>query len=184
MRPNFHPWHHISNANMAEGLVKCIVEIPKGSKVKYELDKETGLLRLDRVLYSSVHYPVNYGFIPQTLDYDGDPLDILVICQESIEPLSLVEAKIIGIMHMIDSGDNDDKIIAVANKDIAVNYLNAIDELPPHTMVEVKKFFEDYKTLENKVVEIERFENTAKALEVIRHCQQRYAGMILPKLDQ
>jgi inorganic pyrophosphatase len=168
---------------MAEGLVKCIVEIPKGSKVKYELDKETGLLRLDRVLYSSVHYPVNYGFIPQTLDYDGDPLDILVICQERIEPLCLVEAKIIGVMHMIDNGDNDDKIIAVANKDIAVNYLDDISQLPPHTSVEVKRFFEDYKTLENKVVEIERFENRAKALEVIRHCQERYTEIILPKLQ-
>jgi len=184
MHPNFHPWHHISNTGMTSGLVKCIVEIPRGSKVKYELDKETGLLRLDRVLYSSVHYPVNYGFIPQTLDYDGDPLDILVICQERIEPLSLVEAKIIGVMHMVDNGDGDDKIIAVANKDIAVNYLNEIEELPPHTMVEVKKFFEDYKQLENKVVEIEKFEGREKALGVISHCQQRYSEIVLPKLKR
>lgn len=180
MHPNFHPWHHISNTSMPEGVVRCVIEIPKGSKVKYELDKETGLLRLDRVLYSSVHYPVNYGMIPQTLDYDGDPLDILVICQERIEPLSLAEAKVIGVMHMIDGGDVDDKIIAVAYKDIAVNYMNDIEELPPHTTVELKNFFENYKVLENKTVEIEKFEGREKALEVIRHCQQRYLDMDIP----
>lgn len=178
MRLPFHPWHHIANENTDSGILRCIVEIPKGSKVKYELDKETGLLKLDRVLYSSVHYPVNYGFIPQTLDYDGDPLDILVICQERIEPLCLVEAKVIGIMHMIDSGDNDDKIIAVANKDIGVNYINSIDQLPPHTTVELKKFFEDYKVLENKKTEIEKFESREKALDVIRHSQQRYKELV------
>lgn len=182
MHPNFHPWHHISNQGKPAGILNCIVEISKGSKVKYELDKSTGLLRLDRVLYSSVHYPINYGFIPQTLDYDGDPLDILVLCQESIEPLCLVEAKIIGVMHMVDNGDNDDKIIAVANKDIAVNYLNHIDDLPPHTTVEIKKFFEDYKVLEKKSVVIEKFESPEKAMEVVAHCQQRYMEKIAPYL--
>lgn len=171
---HFHPWHHISNESMPEFIFKTIIEIPKGSKVKYELDKETGLLRFDRVLYSSFHYPVNYGFIPQTLDQDGDPLDVLVICQESIEPLTLVEAKVIGIMHMVDSGDNDDKIIAVANKDIAVNYINELNELPPHWTVEVKNFFESYKILENKKTEIDFFESKEKALKVIEECRNRF----------
>jgi len=170
----FHPWHHISNAEMPEGIVKCIIEIPKGSKVKYEICKQTGLLMLDRVLYSSVHYPVNYGMIPQTLDGDGDPLDILVICQERIEPLALVEAKIIGVMNMIDSGLSDRKILAVANKDIAVNYIDNIDQLPPHTTVEIKKFFEDYKVLENKTVLIDAFLSKAEALEVVKECQLNY----------
>lgn len=170
----FHPWHDISNAAMPEGIVKCLIEIPKGSKVKYELCKQTGLLMLDRVLYSSVHYPVNYGMIPQTLDGDGDPLDILVICQERIEPMALVEAKIIGVMNMVDSGLSDRKILAVANKDIAVNYINNIDELPPHTTVEIKKFFEDYKMLENKTVVIDRFMDRNDALEVVKQCTENY----------
>ena len=170
----FHPWHDISNAEMPEGIVKCLIEIPKGSKVKYELCKQTGLLMLDRVLYSSVHYPVNYGMIPQTLDGDGDPLDILVICQERIEPLALVEAKIIGVMNMVDSGLSDRKILAVANKDIAVNYIDSIEQLPPHTTVEIKKFFEDYKVLENKSVVIDRFMDRSDALEVIKQCSENY----------
>ncbi len=170
----FHPWHDISNSEMPEGVLKCLIEIPKGSKVKYELCKQTGLLMLDRVLYSSVHYPVNYGMIPQTLDGDGDPLDILVICQERIEPMALVEAKIIGVMNMIDGGLSDRKILAVANKDIAVNYINNIDELPPHTTVEIKKFFEDYKVLENKIVVIDRFLDRTDALEVVKQCMDNY----------
>lgn len=169
-----HPWHDISNAEMPEGIVKCLIEIPKGSKVKYELCKQTGLLMLDRVLYSSVHYPANYGLIPQTLDEDGDPLDILVICQEPIQSMAIVEAKIIGVMNMIDSGLKDRKILAVANKDIAVNYINNIDELPPHTTVEIKKFFEDYKVLENKTVVIDRFMDRNDALGVVKQCTENY----------
>lgn len=170
----FHPWHDISNAQMPQDIVKCLIEIPKGSKVKYELCKQTGLLMLDRVLYSSVHYPVNYGMIPQTLDGDGDPLDILVICQERIEPMTLVEAKIIGVMNMIDSALSDRKILAVANKDIAVNYINNIDQLPPHTTVEIKKFFEDYKVLENKTVMIDRFMDKNEAIHVLKECLENY----------
>jgi inorganic pyrophosphatase len=172
--PSFHPWHHISNENMAEGLYKSIIEIPIGSKVKYELDKETGLLRLDRVLYSSFHYPVNYGFIPQTLDCDGDPLDILVICSEPIASLSLVEAKVIGVMNMVDSGDNDDKIIAVANKDISVNYIENLEQLPPHWKVEVQNFFENYKVLENKKTVIENFMDRKRAIEIINESRERF----------
>jgi inorganic pyrophosphatase len=172
--PSFHPWHHISNEGMPAGLYKSIIEIPIGSKVKYELDKETGLLRLDRVLYSSFHYPVNYGFIPQTLDCDGDPLDILVICSEPIHSLSLVEAKIIGVMNMVDSGDNDDKIIAVANKDISVNYIDTMEQLPPHWKVEVQNFFENYKVLENKKTVIENFMDKSRAIEIINESRVRF----------
>lgn len=172
--PPYHPWHHISNEGMPEGLYKAIIEIPIGSKVKYELDKETGLLRLDRVLYSSFHYPVNYGFIPQTLDCDGDPLDILVICQEPIQSLALVEAKIIGVMNMVDGGDNDDKIIAVANKDISVSYIDSLEQLPPHWQVEVRNFFENYKVLENKKTLIENFQDKKRAIEIIHESRQRF----------
>lgn len=171
-----HPWHEISNTGMPQGLVDCLIEIPKGSKVKYELDKASGLLRLDRVLFSSVMYPANYGFIPQTLDGDGDPLDILVICSERIEPMCIVTAKIIGVMYMMDQGEQDRKIIAVAANDISVNYINDINELPPHTMLEMKRFFLDYKTLEKKKVEIEEFGNRAQALDVLEYCQQHYRG--------
>lgn len=169
-----HPWHDISNANQPDGIVSALVEIPKGSKVKYELDKETGLLKLDRVLFSSVMYPANYGFIPQTMDGDGDPLDILILCSEKIEPMCLVNAKIIGVMYMLDQGEQDRKIIAVAYNDISVNYINDINELPPHTMLEMKRFFLDYKTLENKKVHIEEFGNRHQALEVVSECAQIY----------
>lgn len=155
-------------------MVKSLIEIPKNSRVKYELDKETGLLRLDRVLYSSVMYPANYGFIPQTLDGDGDPLDILVICSERVEPLCLVQARIIGYMHMVDSGQTDRKIIAVAEHDIAVNFMNEISELPPHTMIEIKRFFEDYKVLENKTVTIDEFGDAASAIAVLEDCMENY----------
>ncbi|HEY7751268.1 MAG TPA: inorganic diphosphatase, partial [Ignavibacteriaceae bacterium] len=138
-------------------IVNSIIEIPKGSKGKYELDKKSGLLRLDRVLYSSVHYPANYGFIPQTYCNDKDPLDILVICSIDVDPLCIIESKVIGLMRMIDNKEEDDKIIAVANNDMAVNYINDIAELPPHTIVELKRFFEDYKKLEHKEVIVEEF---------------------------
>ena len=169
-----HPWHDISNTNQPDGIVSALVEIPKGSKVKYELDKETGLLKLDRVLFSSVMYPANYGFIPQTMDGDGDPLDILILCSEKIEPMCLVNAKIIGVMYMLDQGEQDRKIIAVAYNDISVNYINDINELPPHTMLEMKRFFLDYKTLENKKVHIEEFGNRLQAIEVVNECAQIY----------
>src|SRR6476469_11187129 len=110
-----HPWHGVEAGDRAPRFVNAVIEIPQGSRAKYEIDKASGLLKLDRVIYSSFHYPVNYGFIPQTLGYDNDPLDILVLCSQSIQPLCLVEAKIIGNMQLIDSGDKDDKIIAVAS---------------------------------------------------------------------
>lgn len=171
--PHFHPWHHIGHPE-EESILHCVIEIPKGSKMKYELDKTYGVLRLDRVLYSSMHYPINYGFIPQTLDDDGDPLDILLFCSESILPMTMVRAKVIGVMQMVDSNTNDDKIIAVADNDISVNYINQLEDLPPHLTTELKDFFEKYKTLENKVTAIERFDGKDKAFEVIRYSQQQY----------
>ena len=162
-----HPWHDIDPGKEAPAFVKSIIEIPKGSKGKYEMDKGSGLLRLDRVLFSSVHYPANYGFIPQTYCDDHDPLDILVICSIDVIPMSIIEAKVIGAMEMVDGDERDDKIIAVARHDMSVNYINDLSELPPHTLVELKRFFEDYKMLEHKDVIVEQFIHHEKALEII-----------------
>jgi inorganic pyrophosphatase len=170
-----HPWHDIDPGNDAPAFVKSIIEIPKGSKGKYELDKASGLLRLDRVLFSSVHYPANYGFIPQTYCDDHDPLDILVICSIDVIPLCIIEAKVIGVMEMIDGDERDDKIIAVARHDMSVNYLNDISELPPHTLVELKRFFEDYKMLEHKNVIVEQFLHHEKAFEIVAESMRLYS---------
>jgi len=162
-----HPWHGVSPGEMAPGTVNAIIEIPEGSRSKYEVDKETGLLKLDRVIYSSFHYPINYGFIPQTLGQDNDPLDILVLCSQSIQPLCLVQATVIGNMQMIDQGTQDDKIIAVAAKDPSVNHIKNMAELPQHFLAELKNYFEQYKVLENKKVEIDNFQDKAAALKII-----------------
>ncbi len=162
-----HPWHGAHFGIKAPEFVNAIIEIPQGSRSKYEVDKETGLLKLDRVIYSSFHYPVNYGFIPQTLGQDNDPLDILVICSQAIQSLCLVEAKVIGNMQMIDQGQVDDKIIAVAAKDPSVNHINHINELPAHFIAELKNYFEQYKVLENKKVEIDNFQDKKTAMKII-----------------
>ena len=164
-----HPWHGAHFGSEAPHLVNALIEIPQGSKTKYEIDKKTGLLKLDRVIYSSFHYPINYGFIPQTLGQDGDPLDILVFCSQSIQPLCLVEANVIGNMQMIDQGQTDYKIIAVAAKDPSVNHITTVKELPPHVIAELRNFFEQYKVLENKKVEIDNFQSKDEACKIIEN---------------
>lgn len=169
-----HPWHGATFGDKVPQIVNALIEIPQGSKSKYEIDKKTGLLKLDRVIYSSFHYPVNYGFIPQTLGKDGDPLDILVMCTEAIQPLCLVEAYVIGNMQMIDTGLIDDKIIAVASKDPGVNYITCLDEVPQHIFKVLKNYFEQYKVLENKKVEINDFQEKEKAFEIIAESIEFY----------
>lgn len=162
-----HPWHDITPGLQAPEIVTALIEIPKGSKGKYEVHKEYGLIKLDRVLFSSVHYPANYGFIPQTLCGDKDPLDILVITTIDLPILCLVEARVIGVMRMTDQGEADDKIIAVAQKDVSMDYIQDITDLPPHTMVEIKRFFQDYKILENKKILVEPILGKQEALQII-----------------
>jgi inorganic pyrophosphatase len=162
-----HPWHGADYGERTPNYVNALIEIPQGSRTKYEIDKKTGLLKLDRVIYSSFHYPVNYGFIPQTLGHDGDPLDILVLCSQVIQPLCLVEATVIGNMQMIDSGEEDDKIIAVATNDPSVNHFSEIDELPRHFILELRNYFEQYKVLENKQVKIDAFQSKEEAYGII-----------------
>jgi len=169
-----HPWHGASYGSKVPEYVNALIEIPQGSRTKYEIDKETGLLKLDRVIYSSFHYPVNYGFIPQTLGDDGDPLDILVLCSQSIQSLCLVQATVIGNMQMIDSGEKDDKIIAVATKDPSVNHITSIDEMPKHFILELRNYFEQYKVLENKQVQIEDFQNKEVAYQIINEAIAYY----------
>ncbi|GAA4510055.1 inorganic diphosphatase [Sphingobacterium thermophilum] len=169
-----HPWHQVSPGEDLPNTVNAIIEIPKGSKAKYEIDKESGLIKLDRVLFSSVMYPANYGFIPQTYCDDKDPLDILVISSVDVYPMSLIEAKVIGVMHMIDGGEQDDKIIAVAKNDVSVNYINDLSELPPHTMKEIVRFFEDYKALEGKKVEVQNLYGRTYAQNIIKESIELY----------
>src|SRR5215831_20272008 len=163
-----HPWHGVHYGEQAPRIVNAIIEIPQGSRCKYEIDKSSGLLKLDRVIYSSFYYPCNYGFIPRTYGDDKDPLDILVLTSLSVTPLTLMEAKVIGVMEMIDSGDADDKIISVANHDPGVNHYNNIEELPTHFFEELRHFFEEYKALEKKTVKVADFGDKAKALDIVQ----------------
>ncbi|MBE6564365.1 MAG: inorganic diphosphatase [Ruminococcaceae bacterium] len=144
------PWHDIDKSRISAESFIAVIEIPKGGKLKYELDKESGLLRLDRVLSTSTHYPANYGFIPRTLSQDGDPLDVLVLCQENLEPLSIVECYPIGVLKMIDDDQTDEKIIAIPFGDPSLNVYNDMSGLPVHQFHEIRHFFEVYKHLENK----------------------------------
>jgi inorganic pyrophosphatase len=170
-----HPWHdsYVDEAVVETGF-PVVIEIPKGSKNKYELDKETGLLKLDRVLYSAVYYPADYGFIPRTYCDDGDPLDALVLSQEPVFPLTIVEARAIGVMRMRDEKGIDDKIVAVSVRDPAFSDYTDKSQLPKHLLREVQRFFEDYKSLENKTVVVDDFLGPAEAVSIIHEALDLY----------
>ena len=174
-----HPWHGIPSGEHLPEQVNAIIEIPQGSRTKYEIDKITGLLKMDRIIYSSFHYPINYGIIPQTLGQDGDPLDILVWCSQPLHPLCLVEAKVIGNMQMIDGGMQDDKIIAVAVHDPYVNHVNRVEELPVYFLKVLKNYFEQYKVLENKEVVIDDFQTREEAYQIIEEAVKLYSEKYL-----
>jgi inorganic pyrophosphatase len=170
-----HPWHDIYvDDHQIDGAFPVVIEVPKGSKNKYELDKETGLLSLDRVLYSAVHYPADYGFVPRSFCDDGDPLDALVLSQDPVYPLTIVEARAIGLMRMRDDKGIDDKIIAVSVRDPAFCDYTDHQQLPAHVTREIKRFFQDYKVLENKTVVVEDILGPAEALAIIRQSLDLY----------
>lgn len=171
-------WHDIKPDRITSIDFIAVVEIPKGSKKKYELDKETGYIILDRILHTSTHYPANYGFIPRTYGDDKDPLDVLVLCSEPIEPLSLVRCYPIGVMYMIDNGMNDEKIIAIPYSDPTYNNYGNIFDLPPHIMDEMKHFFSVYKELENKQTAVKEFGGPDEAIAVIDRSIQNYLNYI------
>jgi inorganic pyrophosphatase len=168
------PWHDFSSDRIQVEKFISVIEIPKGSKNKYELDKESGFLRLDRILYTSTHYPANYGFIPLTLSEDGDPLDVLVLCQEKLEPLSIVDCYPIGMITMIDVNEEDEKIIAIPLNDPFLNTYKDMTELPQHQFQEIKHFFEIYKYLENKTTRVDNIRGRAEAIECIEKCKRAY----------
>src|SRR5580700_4959216 len=170
-----HAWHDISPGEDLPQEFLTVIEIPFGSSVKYELDKQSGLIRLDRVLYSAVYYPANYGFIPQTLAEDDDPLDVLVLCQEAVVPLTLIHARAIGLMTMIDTGKRDHKIIAVATQDPEFNDYHEAAEMPEHRLDMLRRFFLDYKQLEGKAVEVDDIQPSRHALPIIEDALARYS---------
>jgi inorganic pyrophosphatase len=178
-----HPWHDVELGEHLERHFRVVIEIPKGSKVKYELDKRTGLLWLDRVLHSAVHYPANYGFLPRTLCADGDPLDVLVLGQEPVVPLCILRARAIGVIAMRDEKGQDDKIIAVHVDDPEYEHYTDITGLPPHRLKELERFFLDYKVLENKSVNVEQRHGPAEAERVIRQAVQLYRERFTPSSE-
>jgi inorganic pyrophosphatase len=170
----YHPWHDVELPRYVEEPIPAIIEISTGSKVKYELDKKSGLLLVDRVLFSAVHYPANYGFVPRTYCDDGDPLDVLVLCSEQIQPLSIMRAKLIGVMKMRDEKGEDDKLIAVHADDPNYKDYSDVSEIPAHRLRELRRFFEDYKTLEHKKVLVGEPQGRSAALQVLRQAIRLY----------
>src|SRR5512142_2100785 len=169
-----HPWHDVALPRYVEDAIPAVIEIPTGSKVKYELDKSTGLLIVDRILFSAVHYPANYGFVPRTYCDDGDPLDILVLCQEQIQPLAIMRAKVIGVMKMRDDKGEDDKLIAVHADDPTYADYTDVSEIPSHRLRELQRFFQDYKALENKKVLVSAPLGRSAGLQVLRDAIRLY----------
>lgn len=176
-----HCWHDVNASRITKDEFIALIEISKGSKNKYELDKETGHLILDRVLFTSTHYPQNYGFIPRTYAKDNDPLDVLVLCSEPILPMSLVKCHPIGILQMTDNGYPDEKVIAVASNDPFYNQYNDVSELPQHVVDEIKHFFQVYKTLEGKSTAIHEMKDREYACKIIEECINDYQVKIRPK---
>jgi inorganic pyrophosphatase len=170
-----HAWHDISPGEGLPSEFSAVIEIPLHSSVKYELDKQSGLIKLDRVLYSAVYYPANYGFIPQTLAEDDDPLDVLVLCQEAVVPLTLIHARAIGLMTMIDSGKKDHKIVSVATQDPEFNSYRQAKDMPEHRLAMLRRFFLDYKQLEGKAVEVDEIQPAEQAYPVIEDALARYS---------
>lgn len=167
-------WHDVAPDRIKAEDFLCVIEIPKGSRKKYELDKETGYIILDRVLYTSTHYPANYGFIPRTYGDDNDPLDVLLICAEDLEPLTLVRAYPIGVISMVDNGRRDEKIIAIPFNDPNYNMYKSMDELPTHIFDEMRHFFSVYKNLEHKDTAVDEVMDAAAAIEIINDAIERY----------
>ena len=174
-------WHDVSPERIKPNDFLCVIEIPKGSRKKYELDKETGILILDRILHTSTHYPANYGFIPRTYAQDGDPLDVLVLCTEGIMPMTVVECYPIGVIKMIDDGAVDEKIIAVCENDPYHNSFRDVSELPNHLFHEIKHFYEVYKMLEHKETIVNKVEGAEVARRVIAECIESYKQEFLSK---
>jgi inorganic pyrophosphatase len=170
-----HPWHDVTPGENLPQEFNTIIEIPFGSSVKYELDKDSGLIKLDRILYSAVYYPANYGFVPQTLAEDDDPLDVLVLCQEPVVPLTLMKARTIGLMTMVDAGKKDHKIIAVAADDPEYANFHEAGEMPPHRLTMLRRFFQDYKQLEGKAVEVDEIQPAKTAYPIIEDALARYS---------
>jgi len=170
-----HPWHDVTPGEDAPQEFNAVIEIPFGASVKYELDKISGLIKLDRVLYSAVYYPANYGFIPQTLAEDDDPLDVLVLCQETVVPLTLIHARTIGLMTMIDQGEKDHKVIAVATEDPEFNSYREAQDMPSHRLIMLRRFFQDYTQLEGKVVEVDEILPAKMAFPIIEDALARYS---------
>lgn len=168
------PWHHISPDRVTPERFISVIEIPKGCKQKYEMDKETGLLRLDRVLFTSTHYPANYGFIPRTLSDDGDPMDVLVLCAENLYPMTLVECSPIGLITMTDDDETDEKVVAVPLMDPQMNGYSDISQLPPHVFSEISHFFQVYKQLEHGLTSVERMDGRAEAVRAIEAALANY----------
>ncbi len=178
-----HPWHDVPVGSDAPDIIQAVIEIPQGSKVKYELDKKTGLLRVDRMLHSSVIYPANYGFVPRSYAEDFDPLDVLVLAQETVDPLCILRARPIGMMSMLDEDQEDAKIICINVDDPAFNDYWHIKELPEHRLRELRRFFQDYKKLEDKMVRVQDFFGPDRAKKSVEDSMMRYDEEVAPTLQ-